>query len=121
MAVDEHLPGGGSVGAAISNAVVGILHDWTGRGPTQARTLIGEDVVVVLVHDTLTKGERRLVEEGEDRSVLGMRGSLQRTMRDDLVAAVEQLTSRPVMAFMSANHADPDLAAEIFVLESDPA
>jgi hypothetical protein len=38
-------------------------------------------------------------------------------MRDDLVAAVEGLTERKVIAFMSENHVDPDMAAEIFVLE----
>jgi hypothetical protein len=40
------------------------------------------------------------------------------TMRDDLVAIVERCTGRTVAAFMSANHFNPDLAAEIFVLES---
>ena len=38
-------------------------------------------------------------------------------MRDDLVAAVELLTERNVIAFMSTNHLDPDMGAEIFVLE----
>ena len=37
-------------------------------------------------------------------------------MRADLVTAVEGLTGRSVAAFMSANHIEPDLAAEIFVL-----
>jgi hypothetical protein len=38
-------------------------------------------------------------------------------MRLDFVAAIEDLTGRTVIAFMSANHIDPDLAAEVFVLE----
>ena len=37
-------------------------------------------------------------------------------MRDDLVALVEGQVQRKVTAFMSANHADPDLAVETFVL-----
>jgi hypothetical protein len=37
-------------------------------------------------------------------------------MRADLVAAVERLSRRRVLAFMSSNHTDPDMAAEIFVL-----
>jgi hypothetical protein len=40
-------------------------------------------------------------------------------MRADLVAAVERLTASTVRAFMSANHIEPDTAAEIFLL--DPA
>jgi uncharacterized protein YbcI len=38
-------------------------------------------------------------------------------MRWDLEADIEQLTGRKVLAFMSANHIDPDLAVELFILE----
>jgi hypothetical protein len=41
-------------------------------------------------------------------------------MRDDLVGAVEQITERKVIAFMSDNHIDPDIAIESFVLEALP-
>ncbi|CAN5604091.1 hypothetical protein BH20ACT19_BH20ACT19_00870 [soil metagenome] len=37
-------------------------------------------------------------------------------MRNSLSAAVEDVLGRKVIAFMSANHIDPDLAAEIFLL-----
>ena len=40
-------------------------------------------------------------------------------MREDLVAAVEILIERKVIAFMSDNHIDPDMAAEIFILEPE--
>jgi hypothetical protein len=42
-------------------------------------------------------------------------------MRDDLVAVVERATERKVVAFMSQNHIDPDLAVEVFVLEPSAA
>jgi hypothetical protein len=38
-------------------------------------------------------------------------------MRDDLVEIVERELVRKVIAFMSQNHIDPDLAIEVFVLE----
>lgn len=41
----------------------------------------------------------------------------QEAMSADCIAAIEQLAGRTVIAFMSANHLDTDLAAEIFVLE----
>src|SRR5258706_453589 len=50
--------GAGSVAADISNAVVRLLSDYTGRGPTKARTYLHEDLVSVVLRDTLTKGER---------------------------------------------------------------
>lgn len=106
----------GSVSAAISNAVVGLLHDYTGRGPTHARTTIGPDTIVVTLRDCLTKAERTLACRGQSVEVLAMRRAFQGTMRDDMIAAVERLTGRTVEAFLSDNLADPDLAVEVFVM-----
>jgi len=111
---------GGSLTAAISNAVVRIMSEYTGRGPTKARTSIRDDVVLVLMQDTLTKAERSLLAAGQGDFVLKTRHLFQTTMADDLVAAVEMLTERKVVAFMSANHVDPDMAGELFVLEPRP-
>jgi uncharacterized protein YbcI len=38
-------------------------------------------------------------------------------MEQTLVAAVEQLTGRKVVAFLSDNQIDPDMASEVFVLD----
>jgi uncharacterized protein YbcI len=107
----------GSTASAISSAAVRMLHEYTGRGPTKARTTINRDTVMILLGDTLTKGERKLVEKGESDVVLQMRHRFQEAMRDDLIALVEIETERKVVAFMSANHIYPDMAAEVFVLE----
>jgi len=45
-----------------------------------------------------------------------MRRTFQQTMREDLAAAVEMLTERKVIAFMSDSHLDPDYSVELFVL-----
>ena len=107
----------GSMAAAISNAVVGITNQYTGRGPTKARTTMSDDLVVVVMADTLLKAERTLVERGDADTVLGIRHKFQSVMREDLVAAVEELTGRKVAAFLSDNHVDPDIGVETFVLE----
>ena len=75
--------------------------------------------MVVLLEDTLTKGERQLVAKGRDIRVLDYRAEFQAAMREEAIASIEELTGRKVAAFMSANHIDPDLAAELFVLEAD--
>jgi uncharacterized protein YbcI len=105
-------------GPMISTSAVQLLHDFTGRGPTKAKTLINGDVVTVVLADTLTRGERKLVENGHPDRVLALRHDYQLLMRDDLVGIVERQLERKVIAFMSQNHIDPDLAVEIFVLES---
>src|SRR5215216_6467337 len=89
----------GRMASAISNAVVSIFADYLGRGPTRARTSFGRDLVVVVLEETLTKAERRLVSDGEGETVVNARRTFQRTMRTDLVEAVERLTGRAVVAF----------------------
>ena len=110
-------PGAGSLAAAISNSVVHQLSEYTGRGPTKAKTMINDDVVTVFLADTLTKGERRLAENGHAERTLELRHDFQQVMREDLIAIVERHLGRKVIAFMSQNHIDPDLAVEVFVLE----
>lgn len=102
--------------SAISNATVRLLSEYTGRGPTKARTYIVGDLVTVVLQDTLTKGERGLVRNGERALVLETRRAYQRTMSAQLIANVEEITGRRVLAFLSANHIDPDYAVENFVL-----
>ena len=108
-----------SANAVISDAAVKLLREYTGRGPTRSRTTIDRDTVVIMLGDTLTRGEQKLVEDGRADSVLKLRHEYQLTMRDDLVAAVERATERKGVAFMSQNHIDPDLAVEVFALEPE--
>ena len=117
---DHDPPERGRLAASISTAVVHAFAEHTGRGPTRARTTIDGDLVVVVLRDGQTKAERALVRAGEGGTVLDLRRAFQATMRDDLVAVVERLTRCTVQAFMSANHNDPDTAAEIFILDRAP-
>ena len=106
----------GELRAEISNAIVQVMHEHTGRGPMKARAYIEEDLVTVILGDTLTGPEQRLVNAGEREIVLEVRHKIQMNMRQDCVGAVERLTGRTVSAFMSSNHVAPDVAAEVFVL-----
>jgi uncharacterized protein YbcI len=107
----------GELAAAISNAVVTMLARTTGRGPSKAKTTIGDDGIFVVLEDTLTRGEQNLSDAGEDAAVLDLRRRWQRVMEHDVSREVERLTHRRVVGFMSDNHIDPDLAVEVFVLE----
>lgn len=113
----EGLAGPGRLAAAISTAVVHVFTEYTGRGPTRARTTLDAELVVVMLQDALTKAEHTLVRAGKDAEVLHLRRTFQDTMRSDLIEAVERLTAARVQAFMSANHIAPDAAAEIFVMD----
>jgi uncharacterized protein YbcI len=114
-------PEGGALNAAISELVVRLMAGVTGRGPTKARTTIDRDLIVVVLQDALTTGERRLVDSEQTTLVLDVRRAFQDAMRADCIENVQALTGRTVIAFMSANHIDPDLAAEVFILQPEAA
>jgi uncharacterized protein YbcI len=110
----------GALSSAISTAIVRLMREYTGRGPMKARTTIRDNVVLVMLEQTLTKGEQVLVEKGRNENVLALRHEYQEAMRDESSEKVAELTGRDVIAMMSANHLDPDLAAEIYVLDRSP-
>lgn len=116
----EDRPTSGELAAKISNTVVKRLARTTGRGPTKARTTLGENGVFVVLQDTLTRGEQTLADAGEGEAVLDLRKRWQRVMEDQISREVEELTGRKEVGFMSDNHIDPDLAVEVFVLEPLP-
>lgn len=102
-----------------SDAVAGLLHDFTGRGPTHTHTTIGPDTIVVTLRDSLTRAERSLAESGQATEVLAMRRAFQTTMQADLIEAVERLSGRSVEAFLSDNLHEPDVAVEIFLMHDN--
>jgi uncharacterized protein YbcI len=115
MASTETTPAG-SKSAAISNMVVRVTNQYTGRGPTRARTYINDDLVSVVLRDSLTKGERTLAGHGDRELVLSTRRAFQDAMEADLVAGIHEILGRDVAAFLSANRTDPDYAVETFIL-----
>jgi uncharacterized protein YbcI len=110
----------GELAATISNTVVRAHARTTGRGPTKAKTTIGDNGIFVVLQDSLTRGEQSLTDAGEGAAVLDLRRRWQRIMRVELSREIEELTGRKVIGFMSDNHLDPDLAVEVFVLEPLP-
>jgi uncharacterized protein YbcI len=76
-------------------------------------------MVTVVLKDTLTKGEISLVENDHGELVLATRKTFQEVMGADLTAGVEEILQRKVVAFLSANHIDPDIAVETFLLAAE--
>ena len=110
----------GQLLAAVSNAMVRLYKEQFGRGPTRARTeWAGPDQIVVILEETLTPVERRLVEMGEHQRVRDHRLFFQHASRDEFTAPVEQLTGRRVRSFISGLDSSADLACEVFILEPE--
>jgi uncharacterized protein YbcI len=116
--VDRSRLTGGELNAAITSALVGIHTEHLGRGPRSASTFHYGHVLVTLMHDVLTRAEKSLTRTGQVDAVRHIRHLFQDTIEADLRGAVERLTGRKVLAFISGNYIDPDIAAEVFILDA---
>ena len=108
----------GDLRQAISDAIVRVSADFIGRGPTRAKTYVNDNVIFCVMQDTLTRGERSLVADGDGESVREMRRRFQDAMRRHLCAAIEGLTDRKVVSFLSDNDVESETAIEVFVLDA---
>ena len=101
----------------ITNAMVRLFRDHTGRGPTKAKTLMSEELAIVTLQDCLTPVEAGLAGNGHRPLAAQWRVALYEAMREDAVRAVEEITGRPVAAFLTDHHHDPDVAVAVFLFE----
>jgi uncharacterized protein YbcI len=102
---------------AVGNAITKLHREYYGRGATTTRTVFQRNFLIFFLEDISTPLERTLIEAGKHDDVQQTRQSFQQAMRERFSEAVEQITGRTVIQFMSQVSFDPDMAAEIFVLE----
>jgi uncharacterized protein YbcI len=105
----------------ISSAMITVYKDQFGRGPTQARThWCGNDVITVVLEDTLTPAERNLVKMSEHQRLRDLRLFFQYASVAEVCEPVEHLTGRKVRAFISGMDTYADgLSVETFVLHPE--
>ena len=118
-------PEGRSVGdeslEAITAAMVELHERYHGRKPATARTqMMGDDMLACLLGDVYTDVEKTMIELQRKALVHETRSAFQHAMEHRFIRAVERITGRRVLRFISTHHVGPDLELELFVLE-DPA
>jgi len=111
----------GDLTSAISAAIVELYREFYGHDRARATTYINDNIVVCVLEDILTTGESALVSQGGRREVIDARVAFQEGAEDEFTAAIERLTGRRVVAFLSANQTHPGIASELFFLEPPPA
>jgi uncharacterized protein YbcI len=110
-------PMDGAVRSAISQAIVSIHAEHYGKGATQAKTYVWDNLVVTVLRDVLTTAERTLVDADRPDAVREVRGTFQYSMEQTFRSAIERLTGRRVHSFMSQVDPICGLGVEVFVLE----
>ena len=108
---------GGSVRAALANAMVGMKKQFYGRGPTAAKAWILDDYVFVALEGGLTRNEETLLADGKEDLVRSYRLSFQETMTSVVTQAVTEITGRRVLTYHSQIVFGPTRTFEMFVLE----
>jgi uncharacterized protein YbcI len=110
-----------SVSADISREMVRLYKNQFGRGPTKVRThWAGDDMIIVVLENTLTPAERNMVLMGEHQRIRDIRNFFQYATVRESCEPVEHLTGRKVRSFLSGIDTEVDgLAIETFLLHPE--
>jgi uncharacterized protein YbcI len=114
MTTEQH---GGERLAAVSNAVVQILSECYGRGPTRAKTYVFDNYCFVVMHDIFTTVERTLIGRGKEELVRTTRLAFQEALGERFIEAVQENLGRTVRSYHSQIIIEPPTGIEFFILE----
>jgi uncharacterized protein YbcI len=109
----------GELRQQLSNAIVALFKQHAGRGPTDCRTYLEPNLIIVVMAGGYSAAERTLFEAGKWHEVRQARMAWQDSMEIRFIDTIERLTHRTVSAFLSANRQENELTVEMFVLATD--
>ena len=106
---------------AVTEAMVALHERYYHRAPVTARTLLlGDELLVCVLGGVYTDVEKTIIEIQRAPIVQETRSAFQSAMQNKFIAAVERLSGRQVMTFISNHHVGPDLEVEVFMLAPLP-
>jgi uncharacterized protein YbcI len=114
------MPEQGEMRAALSNALVALMKEHWGKGPTAAKSFMNDEYVLVVLEGGLTRNEETLLSDGKTDIVRNYRLSFQQSVREEFTGAVERITGCKVRDYHSQIVFDPPRSFEIFVLDKPP-
>ena len=102
---------------AVTEAMVAFHERYHHRQPVTAKTLmLGDDLLACVLGGVYTDVEKTMIEIQRQTIVQETRNAFQNTMQDKFIRAVEDLSGRGVLAFISNHHVGPDVEIELFLL-----
>jgi uncharacterized protein YbcI len=104
--------------AGVTDAMVALHQRYHHRVPVTAKTLLlGDDLIACVLGGVFTDVEKTMIELQRTTIVQETRSAFQSAMQHRFIAAVEQLSGRDVLAFISNHHVGPDMEIELFMLK----
>ena len=108
---------GGSLLAAISDAMVHAMKQYYGKGPTAAKSYMIDSYLLVAMEGGLTVIEETLLRAGKHDLVREVRQTFQNEMASEFIGQIEDLTGRKVLTYQSQLTFDPHTQFEIFIFD----
>lgn len=106
---------------AVTDAMVGFHERYHHRVPETAKTqFLGEDLIACVLGGVYSDVEKTMIELQRTTAMLETRSAFQNAMQHKLIATIEDLSGRDVLAFISNHHVGPDMAIELFLLQPTP-
>lgn len=107
---------------AVTAAMVALHQRYHQRVPVTAKTLLlGSDLLACVLGGVYTDVEKTMIELQRSTIVQETRSAFQTAMQHKFIAAVEQLSGRDVLAFISNHSVGPDMEIELFMLTPNPS
>ena len=105
---------------AVTAEMVALHERYHHRAPVTAKTLLlGEDLLACVLGGVYTDVEKTMIELQRGTVVQETRSTFQTAMQHKFIAAVEDLSGRDVLAFISNHHVGPDVEIELFMLKPE--
>ena len=108
--------------AAVTAAMVALHERYHHRKPVTAKSMmLGDDMLACVMSGVYTDVEKTMIELQRKTIVQETRNAFQNAMQGRFISAIEDLSGRPVLAFISNHHVGPDIEIEIFLLTPSSA
>jgi uncharacterized protein YbcI len=103
--------------AAVTDAMVGFHQRYHHRKPVTAKSLmLGDDLLACVLGGVYTDVEKTMIEIQHSTIVQETRNAFQDAMQGKFINAIQALSGRHVLAFVSDHHVGPDIEIELFFL-----
>jgi uncharacterized protein YbcI len=112
---DPERPAGSAL-AEVTNAIVRLHRVHYGKGPTRSKSYLVDDVLICVLRDVLTPGERTLARAGQDEQIRAHRLAFRDVMHEVFREVIAEILRRPVLGFTSQILVEQETAVEVFVL-----
>lgn len=88
-----------------------------GKGPRRTNSYMFDDLLMIVMRDSLTVAEKTMVEFGQEDLVRNFRQQFENDMTSRIIGSIENVTGRKILTYQSQIMFKPDVVVEMFVFD----